>query len=95
MVSQNKLHTSRYVPCTEEVLVGTKPVGKEALFPALLPIRPAQASRRIRPPRSTPGEPPGTVTDTPGAGYSRQNRSGTVTDAPGGYSRRTARYCYR
>ncbi|MGE5615046.1 MAG: VanW family protein [Bacillota bacterium] len=27
VVSQNKLHTSRYVPCTEEVLVGTKPVG--------------------------------------------------------------------
>jgi vancomycin resistance protein YoaR len=33
VVSQDKLHTSRYVPCPEEVLVGTKPIDKEAPLP--------------------------------------------------------------
>lgn len=82
VVSQNKLHTSRYVPCTEEVLVGTKPVGKEAPLPGAVTDTPGTGTPAEPPAAGTPGEPPGTVTDTPGAGTPVEP-PGTVTDAPG------------
>lgn len=57
VVSQNKLHTSRYVPCTEEVLVGIKPVDKEAPLPGADSDTPGAVTET--PGADIPGELPG------------------------------------